>query len=79
MLRRALLSLWESLENADADRVESARDEIDFASKHKDWTTVIEDALSDKSIPVRVTHNDVKLNNVLFRADTSKAFALVGP
>lgn len=35
------------------------------------------DCLADGSIPVRVTHNDTKINNILIDADTGTARAII--
>lgn len=40
--------------------------EVDFAKKRKDDCGVLLDCVAAGEIPVRVTHNDTKLNNVLF-------------
>lgn len=59
------------------DRAKSCREEIDFVLSHADKISRVTDGLSDGSIPLRVTHNDTKLNNILMDADTHKARAIV--
>lgn len=39
--------------------------EIDFFLERKEFCSLITDGLKDGSIPLRVTHNDTKLNNVM--------------
>ena len=51
--------------------------EIDFAFSRKSDTPVIVNALSTGNIPLRVTHNDTKLNNVLFDKKTDKAICVI--
>lgn len=58
-------------------RLEGCRDEVRFVTERGDTYSGIVDALGDGSIPVRVTHNDTKLNNILMDRDTNKARAIV--
>ncbi len=66
---------YENLVGAISDdllsRAAECKDAIDFAMKRKTFTTVITDQLENGEIPIRVTHNDTKLNNVLIDNDTS--------
>jgi Ser/Thr protein kinase RdoA (MazF antagonist) len=47
-------------------RVEEVRKEIDFANSQIDKMRVIPRLEKEGKLPVRITHNDTKLNNVLF-------------
>lgn len=47
------------------ERLKKASPEIDFALKREGITAKITGALKSGEIPLRVTHNDTKLNNVL--------------
>ena len=58
-------------------RADTCREEIDFFMKRADLYPVIMDGLADGSIPLRVTHNDTKLNNILMDADTHEARAII--
>ncbi len=58
-------------------RAKKAEKEINFAYKHRDDYGVIVDALNRKDIPLRVTHNDTKLNNVLFDRKTNMPRCLI--
>lgn len=58
-------------------RAASVRAEIDFALARAEETHVITDAIADGSVPLRVTHNDTKLNNVLFDEKTGKALCVI--
>ncbi|MCL2629919.1 MAG: phosphotransferase [Firmicutes bacterium] len=58
-------------------RVKSAESEIAFALKMKKYAPIITNLLKSGKIPLRVTHNDTKLNNVLFDALTNKALAVI--
>lgn len=58
-------------------RVESCQPEIDFYMAHTEWYPLIMKGLASGSIPLRVTHNDTKLNNILMDATTHKARAII--
>lgn len=59
------------------DRAKLCRKETDFLLGHKDTYSKIVDGLKNGSIPLRVTHNDTKLNNILMDAVTHKARAVI--
>ncbi|WEV74949.1 aminoglycoside phosphotransferase family protein [Bifidobacterium sp. ESL0800] len=58
-------------------RASGCREEIRFFVDQADWYPKITDELSNGSIPLRVTHNDTKLNNILMDATTHKARAII--
>ena len=58
-------------------RAETCRSEIDFYMERADLYAKIMDGLQDGSIPLRVTHNDTKLNNILMDAQTHKPRAII--
>lgn len=60
-----------------ADRVRYVEKEIAFLHEKKAYASLIVSALESKEIPVRVTHNDTKLNNVIFNETTREAVAVV--
>ncbi len=59
------------------DRVIQTEQEIDFINKHRGLYGIIVDAINRKDIPLRVTHNDPKLNNVLFDRKTNVPRCLI--
>ena len=64
----------------DADalgRAKECRPEIDFLLAHGDTYGKVIDGLKDGSVPLRVTHNDTKLNNILMDAKTNEARAVI--
>ena len=67
----------ESIERDAARRAAAVRTEIDFALAREAEMTTIQNALSAGKIPLRVTHNDTKLNNVLLDSQTRKALCVV--
>lgn len=67
-------SVFEQAVTKDAcGRVNEVRPEIDFVQQNK----YIADTYAGKDIPLRVTHNDTKLNNVLFDKRTDKALCVI--
>ncbi len=51
--------------------------EIAFARSQKDFTPLFTDMLEKNELPLRVTHNDTKLNNVLLDAKTGEPVAVI--
>lgn len=66
-----------SIENAKSERLKNAAKEIEFAKNLNKIQYLIMDELNNKTIPLRVTHNDTKLNNILFDKDTFEPLAVV--
>ncbi|MBO5059427.1 MAG: aminoglycoside phosphotransferase family protein [Clostridia bacterium] len=60
-----------------AGRAASVREEIEFVRKCASFASVVTDGLGDGSIPLRVTHNDTKINNILFDEETGKAICVI--
>lgn len=58
-------------------RADSVREEINFALAREADTHVLTDLLEKGKLPLRVTHNDTKLNNILFDAVTKKALCII--
>jgi Ser/Thr protein kinase RdoA (MazF antagonist) len=63
----------QALEADAANRAAEARAEIAFALARKPITS----ALLNANLPVRVTHNDTKLNNVLLDDDTGEGLCVI--
>lgn len=58
-------------------RVASVKEEIEFVLSREKYADVVVKGLEDGSIPLRVTHNDTKINNILFDAVTKEAMAVI--
>ena len=69
--------LMKSCEADVCGRADSAREEIAFAMAHEGDVGKLEELRRSGALPTRATHNDTKLNNVLFDADTREAVCLV--
>lgn len=58
-------------------RASSAEEELRFAMAHKDFCSVLLDAHTEGILPLRVSHNDTKCDNVLLDADTARALCVI--
>ena len=58
-------------------RAASVQDEIKFALDHEAEASSLVDLLSSGQLPLRVTHNDTKLNNVMLDAKTRNALCVI--
>lgn len=58
-------------------RADGVRDEIAFALARKDRAGVAISLLESGEIPLRVTHNDTKINNILFDEETKKGICVI--
>ena len=58
-------------------RAEDCAPEIEFLLSHKNTYGKVAEGLADGSVPLRVTHNDTKLNNILMDAETDVARAVI--
>jgi Ser/Thr protein kinase RdoA (MazF antagonist) len=58
-------------------RAAHAEGEIEFACRRKGFTRVLRDLQDAGEIPLRTTHNDTKLSNVLLDRQTRKALCVV--
>ena len=66
-----------AVERDKLDRANLAKAEITFALEHEKDTAVLTTLLREGKLPLKVTHNDTKLNNILFDADTKKALCVI--
>ena len=69
--------LMEAVENNIAGRLDEVGPELEFIKAKKDFCSVLFDANKEGKLPLRVTHNDTKINNVLFDKDTRKACCVI--
>lgn len=72
-----LQQLQKAIERDKMSRVSKCRSEISFVLDRLEYAGQLERLLREKVIPVRVTHNDTKLNNVLFRRDRAEYICVV--
>ena len=58
-------------------RAKDVREEIDFVLSRREFAKTLELAREEGRLPLRVTHNDTKLNNILFDKNTGNALCIV--
>lgn len=58
-------------------RAASVQKEIDFVFAHEDVANVFGDMLAKGELPLRVTHNDTKLNNIMIDDATRKGICVI--
>jgi len=69
--------LMEAIERDSVGRVANVKAEIEFAKARKDFTETLERAHKEGRLPLKVTHNDTKLNNILFDRNTGKPLCII--
>ena len=69
--------LFETIEKDPAGRVGSVMPEIEFLKENRSLGEALVDMLEDGELPLRVTHNDTKGNNILFDKDTNETLAVI--
>lgn len=69
--------LKEAIEKNASGRKESVQKEIEFALSYSKYAHEIVEAMGKGEVPLRVTHNDTKLNNVLFDDVTGEGICVI--
>ena len=72
-----LQDFQKAVQTGDKERAALAQKEITFVLDRAQEASVLTDLLSGGELPLRVTHNDTKLNNILFDADTHTALCII--
>lgn len=75
--RKRFANLKRAVEEDKMGRRASVEKEIEFAFAREAEVGTIVDALADGSVPLRVTHNDTKLNNVMLDASTDEGVCVI--
>ena len=58
-------------------RLENVKEEVEFAFAREKDTHVLVDLIAEGKLPLRVTHNDTKLNNILFDNQTKEGICII--
>lgn len=74
---KRFLALQRAIEEDIAGRRDDCRAEIEFALARERDCTVLTGMIARKELPLRVTHNDTKLNNILFDKQTDRGICIV--
>lgn len=75
--RKRFEALKEAIKNDVAGRKHLVEKEIEFALSQEYYIDTVVDALASGELPLRVTHNDTKINNVLFDKDTKEGVCVI--
>lgn len=75
--KKRLADFEEAVANDAVGRRALVKDEIDFILARKADASVVLDAIAAGEVPIRVTHNDTKLNNVLLDAKTGEGVCVI--
>ena len=70
-------ALKEAIKKDAVGRADSVKEEIAFALENAAWADTVIKGMAEGTIPVRVTHNDTKINNILFDNETGKAVCVI--
>ena len=69
-------SLLEAIENKITNRASLfSKEIIDLIERIKEYSVIVDEL--GNTIPIRVTHNDTKLNNILMNKDTNEGIAII--
>ena len=75
--RKRYADFRRSVEEDKAGRAPSVREEIDYLLSVEDEACCLTDLYRAGKLPLRVTHNDTKINNVLFSPETKEAMIVI--
>lgn len=67
----------EAVNNDIKGRAKDVKEEIEFALKRRDDASVLVNLLKQNKLPLRVTHNDTKLNNVMLDDITGEGICVI--
>jgi hypothetical protein len=60
-----------------AGRVDAVRPELAFVAENEEWADRLLGLHAAGEIPLRITHNDTKINNVMFDTETDQAVCVI--
>ncbi len=66
-----------SLEKNLSGRKENAQSEIEFVIARKNDSARLVDLISEGKLPIRVTHNDTKINNIMFDNQSNEGICIL--
>jgi thiamine kinase-like enzyme len=76
-MRMRYSNFKEAIKNDSQHRVELVQNEINYLLQNEERGYIIIDELRNNNLPLRVTHNDTKINNILFNKDGSDALCVI--
>ncbi len=72
-----LADLLQAVRRDVKNRARTCRPEIEFVKAHAADCSVLMEQMRMGNLPLRVTHNDTKLNNILFDKNTGKGLCII--
>lgn len=75
--RNRFANFKKALEADSCNRASSVSDEINFVLQHESDCAVLMNLLEEGKLPLRVTHNDTKLNNILMDKATGTGICVI--
>ncbi len=69
--------LMEAADNDVKGRLSEVGAEVEFCKKREEFAWTLENAHKEGKLPLKVTHNDTKLNNILFDKHTGKPVCVI--
>ena len=75
--RQRYEKLIQSVKENKAGRADDVREEIDYLLSVQDLACKLTDLQQEGKLPLRVTHNDTKINNVLFHPESNSAMIVI--
>ncbi|MDY3225281.1 MAG: phosphotransferase [Candidatus Faecousia sp.] len=75
--RKRYADFLASVQEDKAGRAGQVRQEIDFLLSVQDRACCLTDLYNEGKLPLRVTHNDTKINNVLFSPESNEAMIVI--
>jgi hypothetical protein len=75
--RKRLDDFFEVVEKDELGRAKDAEAEISIIREHRDFGCTLCKAIDEGLLPIRVTHNDTKTNNILFDKDTLDPLVII--
>lgn len=74
---KRFLNLKAAADKNASGRKNEVEEELEFAFEREADTKIVVDLIEKGEIPVRVTHNDTKLNNIMFDSETKTPICVV--
>ncbi|MDG2486737.1 MAG: aminoglycoside phosphotransferase family protein [Roseibacillus sp.] len=75
--RKRFEALMQAVEEDCFGRVASVQSELDFIGSNEDVVDRLLDLVKKDLLPLRITHNDTKINNILFDQETDEAVCVI--
>ena len=75
--RERFKTFLSAIENNKANRLDKVREEVNFILERKNDTSILLDMYERGELPLRVTHNDTKISNILMDEKTKEGICVI--